>query len=253
MKRIVFSFAASCAIITCAGQKYSSQAVFAHNDYVSANPFHTAYDLQVGYIEADVFLHGNDLAVAHEKHEIAAGRNLEKLYLQPLLKNLRKHGGSVYEDSSANLTLMIDLKTEGVPTLDVIVNLLEKYPELISCKSLHFMISGNVPEPVLWRKYPEFISFDGRPGIDYTPEQLSRIRMISTSFRNISEWDGHGAIPLEDQQEMRVLVEEAHSKEKKFRFWATPDHPNAWKELMRLNMDVILTDNVARLAEFLEL
>src|SRR5690606_24836136 len=147
--------------------------IFAHNDYARAVPFHTAYDLGVGYIEADVFLYeNNSLAVAHEEHEIAEGRTLERLYLDPLSEKVRQHKGSVYADPTRSLTLMIDLKTEGVSTLDAIVKVLNQYPQLLSCGTLHFMISGSVPDPARWEAYPDFITFDGRPGIGYSDAQL---------------------------------------------------------------------------------
>src|SRR5687767_9933128 len=90
-------------------QHYTPSQVFAHNDYVRPKPFYTAYDLGVGYIEADVFLQDGDLLVAHHRNEIVPGRTLEKLYLQPLLEKIQKHG-SVYDDAGRTLTLMIDLK-----------------------------------------------------------------------------------------------------------------------------------------------
>src|SRR5690349_3094875 len=65
-------------------QHYTSASIFAHNDYVRSNPFHTAYNLRVGYIEADVFLVDNALLVAHTRLEINPDKTLERLYLEPL-------------------------------------------------------------------------------------------------------------------------------------------------------------------------
>ena len=80
------SFLAVMILIVCcaSAQEYTPSAVFAHNDYVRENPFHTAYDLGVGYIEADVFLQDGQLMVAHHRNEIADGRTLQNLYLEPL-------------------------------------------------------------------------------------------------------------------------------------------------------------------------
>lgn len=234
------------------GQQYHAAQIFAHNDYARAIPFYTAYDLQVGYIEADVFLRDGDLAVAHHVQEIEGGRNLERLYLRPLAGQVRKNNGFAYKDSLAHLTLMIDLKTEGIPTLNAVVKQLAKFPELIACKTLHFMISGSVPDPSLWKNYPAHIFFDGRPGIDYTPAQYNRISMISTSFGQHIQWDGHGAPPDEVIRKTRALMDLAHARGKKFRFWGTPDFENAWRHFMDLDMDVIVTDDVTALSAFLE-
>lgn len=233
-------------------QTYTSSAIFAHNDYVRPAPFHTAYKLRVGYIEADVFLAGNELFVAHHKSEVHPERTLRALYLEPLAKMIAENKGHAYQDATLTLTLMIDLKTEGVSTLKTLVNQIEKYPGIIACPSLHVMISGSVPDPATWKQYPGYISFDGRPNVVYTPDQLARVRMISTSFRDYVSWDGTGDIPAEAARVMTRLRDEAHAKGKIFRFWATPDTQNAWRELMRLKMDVVVTDDVSALARFLQ-
>ena len=53
-------------------QEYTPSQIFAHNDYVRAKPFYTAYELGVGYIEADVYLIDGKLLVAHQRREIDA-------------------------------------------------------------------------------------------------------------------------------------------------------------------------------------
>lgn len=252
MIRLITTFFACLSITTGISQAYTSARIFAHNDYVRAIPFYKAHELQVGFIEADVFLHDRDLLVAHHQHEIEKEKTLEKLYLTPLIKQIRKNKGSVYANPKQRLTLMIDLKTEGVATLNKLVDILKKYPELITCSSLEFMISGNVPDPASWKNYPAFIHVDGRPGVVYTPDQLKRISMISTSFRNHSKWKGIGKLAESDHKKIVALMEEAHSKGKIFRFWATPDFKDAWQEQMNLKMDVIVTDDVEGLAAFLK-
>lgn len=233
-------------------QVYNSSAIFAHNDYARPIPFHTAYDLEVGFIEADVFLVDAQLMVAHHRHEIEQHKTLEDLYLKPLASKIIEHNGSVYRDPGQALTLMIDLKTEGVSTLNVVVDQIKKYPQLLSCPTLHVMISGSVPEPEKWIDYPEFITFDGRPGIDYTATQLQRIRMISSSFTKHVSWKGTGRLPDTARRKIRRLMEDAHSKKKMFRFWATPDVENAWAQFMEIGMDVIVTDKVTALSAFLK-
>jgi alkaline phosphatase len=250
--RIIFSLLACLVFTVCRGQEYTASSVFAHNDYVRAVPFYTAYALQVGFIEADVFLHEGDLLVAHHEHEIEKGKNLETLYLKPLLNEIKKNKGFIYADQGLRLTLMIDLKTEGMPTLDKLVEQLNKYPELTSCSTLQFMISGSVPDPKQWNNYPGFIYFDGRPHIPYTRDQLKRISMISTNFRDHAQWDGTGVLHDSDLKKIMSLIDEVHARGKAIRFWATPDFRDAWQELMRLKMDVIVTDDVAGLAAFIK-
>lgn len=242
---LMFFFGAACS------QPYNSSRIFAHNDYVRARPFYTAFNLRVGYIEADVYLVGDNLLVAHQRNEIQPEKTLQALYLEPLLQQVEKNGGSVYPEGTTDLTLMIDLKTAGEPTLKKLVQKLQQYPRLLACAALHFMVSGNVPSPEHWRDYPPFISIDGRPAIAYSAEQLKRVAMISTNFREHANWDGKHDMRADDLEKIRSLVADAHSKGKKIRFWATPDFATAWQQQMNLNFDVIVTDDVTGLAEFI--
>lgn len=234
------------------GQSFDASRVFAHNDYEGEVPFYTSYALQIGYIEADVFLQDGKLMVAHHQHEIRDDRTLEHLYLDPLRKVLARNKGFAYADTARALTLMIDLKTEGVSTLNAIVKALSKHPTLMASPTLQIMISGSVPDPGLWKQYPAFIYFDGRPGIQYSSEQWNRINMISTNFGSHVKWNGHGKLPVEAREKIRGLMATAHQHGKKFRFWATPDFENAWRELSTIPVDVIGTDRVSDLIAFLK-
>lgn len=249
---LIFCICVCCLNQGLKAQTYTSAEVFAHNDYVRARPFYTAYNLGVGYIEADVFLQDGELMVAHHKHEIASGRDLETLYLKPLSGEISRNGGSAYKNQESDLTLMIDLKTEGVSTLSALVKLVNGFPALTSCRTLQILVSGNVPDPDTWKDYPSFIYFDGRPAISYNDWQLKRIGLISTGFGSHSKWDGRSKLTDADRKKIVELVTAAHQHGKKFRFWATPDFPEAWKELMALKMDVIVTDDVVGLVKFLK-
>ena len=78
MVKSVFSILLSSIVFIAANaQEYTSSSIFAHNDYVHSIPFLSSYYKQVGFIEADIFLQGNDLMVAHTKEEIKPEKNLE--------------------------------------------------------------------------------------------------------------------------------------------------------------------------------
>jgi alkaline phosphatase len=233
-------------------QQYSSANIFSHNDYAQKNPFTNAYDLQVGYIEADVFLQNGELLVGHETAELKKDRTLETLYLVPIQEKMALNKGTVYSDPSKTLTLMIDLKTEGISTLNSIVKTMSNYPDLISCKTLIISISGNVPDRLQWKNFPDYIYFDGRPGIDYTTGELQRISFISTSFDAYSSWKGADHLPESERQKLLRLRDEVHAKDKKLRFWGAPDLPQAWKLWMEMGIDILGTDNVIALEEFIK-
>ena len=227
-------------------------SVFAHNDYEKPVPLVAAYDAQAGFIEADVFLQGNDLLVGHEIKQIQKDKTLEALYLKPLDKLIEKNGGFAYADKEQSLTLMIDLKTDGIATLNTLVTRLKKYPRLTACKTLMITVSGNMPIPALWKNSPPFIHFDGRPGITYTTDQQKRIRLISASFQSFSKWNGTDKLSQRDREKLVAIIEAAHAINKPFRFWATPDFPESWSKLIELGVDIINTDDVVGLATFLK-
>jgi alkaline phosphatase len=248
--RLLWVLLALCGIQGHA-QQYTSSSVFAHNDYVQPIPFYAAYQLQVGYIEADIFLQNGKLLVAHTQAEIDPTNTLDSLYLKPLLKRININGGYAYKDIKKSLSLMIDLKTEGLATLHALVKLLEHYPKLTAAKNFEIVISGNVPEPARWAEFPSFIHFDGRPGKLYTTEQLARVSLISTSFTQYSRWNGKGVLSALDLQKIQQVKSEARAIGKKLRFWAAPDFENAWIQLMKLNVDVIGSDQVSNLITFI--
>jgi alkaline phosphatase len=251
MIRILLLSILSIAHVACA-QTYTSSSIFAHNDYAQKNPFHNAYTLQVGYIEADVFLQDGQLLVAHEMSEVKSDRTLESLYFEPIRKKIKINNGRIYADPLKKLTLMIDLKSEGMTTLNAIVKKLSSYPEILSCETLTISISGNVPDRAQWNTFPRYIYFDGRPGIEYTPTELERISFISTSFRAYSTWNGSGPLPEDDRQKILTLRNEVHSKNKKLRFWGAPDILAAWKVWMELGIDILGTDKVSEMTELVK-
>lgn len=211
------------------------QLIFAHNDYAKPNPFYQAFDLKANYIEADVFLHNNVLVVAHDREEIDPSKTLASMYLQPLLAKRNELYG---------VTLMIDLKEQVLHSL---VKELNEFPALISHPGLTIVISGDYPIPIEWKNYPDYIWFDGRPNISYTEDQKKRLKMISTSFGNVSTWNGTGEIPGTDLAKIKDVIDIAHGLKQPVRFWGAPDFENAWSKLGSIGVDVINTDNVEKL------
>jgi alkaline phosphatase len=231
--------------------EYGTTSVFSHNDYVQPIPFYNAYFNEVGFIEADVFLVDDRLLVAHTFQEIDKKNTLDSLYLIPLQRKILTNSGYAYPNRQKSLTLMIDLKTEGTRTLRSLVKTLNRYQGLINAKNLEVVVSGNVPDSSQWDEFPSFIHFDGRPGKDYTAQQLTRISLISTAFTDYSRWNGKGLIPKAETEKILALKNETKLVGKKLRFWATPDFTNSWIQLMKLKIDVIGTDRVSELISHL--
>ncbi|TRX38859.1 alkaline phosphatase [Flavobacterium sp. ZT3R18] len=249
MKKIITLFCLHILMPLCA-QEYSSANIHSHNDYSNKLPFVEAFNNEVGVIEADVFLLNNDLFLAHTANEILPNYTLKKIYLDPLLDKIKALKGYPYKNDKT-LDIMIDVKSEAVSTLDVIVKQLNAYPEIVSCNAIRIVISGNRPDRTLWQKYPSFICFDGRISEIYTSQQLARVAMISEDIKNQTVWNGKGVLVQADLDKIQTLIREVHNKNKKIRFWSTQDNVNTWITLMGLKVDYIGTDKTSELSQFL--
>jgi len=217
--------------------------IFAHNDYEKPEPFTRAYGLQVGYIEADIFLVDGELLVAHTFQEVNKVKTFDALYLKPLQAAILRNGNRTYPNGQI-LSLMIDLKTEGKSTLLALVKKLETYPDLVKCKTLRITISGNVPDAAVWSEFPAYIYFDGRPTNTYTTEQLQRINLVSANFGEYARWNGRGELTTSDKKQVQEVLRKVHTWGKPMRFWASPDFTNAWIKLSKMGVDVLNTDDV---------
>ncbi|MEO7976586.1 alkaline phosphatase [Flavobacterium sp.] len=249
MKKIITLFCLQFFLFTQA-QGYTCSNIHSHNDYAGPLPFFGAYSNEAGVIEADVFLVNNELFVAHTSKEITQQNTLKSLYLEPLSTKLKNVAGNVYPDNKP-LILMIDVKSDGDATLKAIVHQLQAFPEIISIKNIKVVISGNRPLSSQWTAYPEFIYFDGRLNENYSPEELSRVEMISEDLKKLTIWNGKGVLTQADLQKIQTAIKKVHDQHKKIRFWSTQDNVNTWMTLMNLKVDYIGTDNVAALAQFI--
>ena len=231
---------------------YTVSNAHSHNDYENPVPFWAAYNAGFGSIEADIFLQDGKLIVAHDLNEVKNQRSLEKFYLDPLLSCLEKNHQHIYPDAIRQLQLMIDVKTEAVSTLKRLIEVLQGYPSLIHCASLHFVISGSRPSPDSFSVYPSFILFDGDLSKSYGPEAQKKIAMMSDNFIRYAIWNGKDTIPAAGLEKLKDAIAKAHAIQKPVRLWASPDSPNAWDQLMKLGVDFINTDKITELAEYLK-
>ncbi|WP_018610842.1 phosphatidylinositol-specific phospholipase C/glycerophosphodiester phosphodiesterase family protein [Segetibacter koreensis] len=231
--------------------QYTVANAHSHNDYEQADPFWAAYNAGFGSIEADIFLREGQLLVAHEEKELVYKRSLEDLYLKPLQSCIEKQKGFVYNDTTKQLQLLIDIKTDSIATLNKLITVLQQYPTLINNPSLKIVITGGRPVPDKFPTYPPYILFDGNVGTRYSQASLDKIAMLSSSFKNYSQWNGTGSITKKEKALLKAEIDNAHALHKPVRFWEAPDTTNAWYQLMRLQIDFINTDHINQLAAFL--
>jgi hypothetical protein len=219
--------------------------IHSHNDYTHQKPFYEAVQNKTFSIEADIFLVGDSLIVAHSKEEIIAGNTLDKMYLKPI------------QDLSAtkdfySFQLMIDIKDSWSLTYPVLLKTLQRYQKSFKKQNQQVIvaISGNRPADSTFRNYPDLIHFDGLPNVNYAAADLEKITMISDNFATYSKWKGIGEISAIDKAKLTELISNAHKIGKAFRFWGAPDNKACWKLLHALGADIINTDLVTEATNY---
>jgi alkaline phosphatase len=236
--------------------QYTSAKAHSHNDYLQKKPFLEAYLHYFGSVEADIWAIDGELYVAHSKKEIASENTLDALYIQPIVKLYKQNNGKAWPNYPGSFQLIIELKSDVEPTLSLLINKLQKYPEVfdrkVNSNAVLVVITGNRPSPALFANYPDFIQFDGKLNLEYNKTQRNRIALFSEDLAMFTSWKGQGNIPGKDQKRLLNIIDSVHTLNCKIRFWNAPDTPNAWEKLMYFKVDYINTDHIADLANFIE-
>lgn len=242
--------------LTCCGAAAAQPPVLihSHNDYAQRVPFYQAYAQQVSSIEADVFLHDGQLLVGHDVEDLRADMTFEALYVEPIVTLFARNGGRAFRDSDQTLQLMVELKSETDPTLRAVAALLGRWPEVfdpeVNPAAVRVAVTGRVPAPESFDRYPRFLGFDGAWDADYTPEQLERIALISTNFRDFSQWNGKGTIIPAEKERLEQVIDRAHEQGKPVRFWNAPEGTTVYYTFYDMGIDYINTDKPEVCAAF---
>ena len=244
MKQLFSCFIVICCIcISAQGQKLTLANVHSHNDYEQKTPFDLAYRNQLGSIEADIHLVAGKILVGHDTKNLLPSRNLENMYLAPLL---------AYNAPNRKVQFLIDVKTDAISTLDSLIALLKTYPALINNKNITITISGNTPADSLFIQYPNFIHFDGRIFKNYTTEQLSKISLISEDYGKFTMWKKTWPMQVTEEEKIKAAIEKIHALNKPIRLWGTPDFPLAWEKFIAMKIDFINTDKIEEITQFFQ-
>ncbi|MFI9172632.1 phosphatidylinositol-specific phospholipase C/glycerophosphodiester phosphodiesterase family protein [Streptomyces lincolnensis] len=238
----------------------------AHNDYEHPRPLLDALDHRFGSVEADIYLVGDQLLVAHDPEDLDPSRTLESLYLDPLAARVRAHHGSVYRGHRRPLQLLIDIKTEGSSTYLELDRHLKRYKHLFTTYAhgrvrpgpVTAVISGDrAARAPMEAQTVRRAFYDGRLADLGGPAPASFIPLISDNWTLNFTWAGVGAFPDAERQKLRGIVRAAHARGQRVRLWATPDvagpaRDAVWTELLAADVDHINTDDLAGLEAFLD-
>ncbi len=252
------------AVFFAVTQKASAQAIVplpnahAHNDYEHKHRFLMRLDHGFGSVEADVFLVRGSLLVGHTVIDLRPERTLESLYLKPLRQRIKANGGRVYKDGPP-LWLLVDVKTEAKATYQALDSVFAAYGDILSVvkdgkfaqKAVTVVISGNRARADAAAQKVRYAGIDGRLADLDSTEPAHLLPWISDRWTSHFKWRGQGPMPEAERTHLKDIVRRAHAHGRLVRFWDTPEDVAFWRELRAAGVDLINTDELAKLQQFL--
>ena len=236
----------------------------AHNDYEHERPLADALSHGFTSVEADIYLVGGELLVAHDPGDVVAGRTLQSLYLDPLVRRVRAGHGRVYRGSPVSLQLLVDIKNTGAATYTELDRVLQRYRRMLTTyryghvveRAVTVVVSGDRPRELMRSQRVRYAFYDGRGADLNSGAPASLIPLISDNWTTLFTWQGVGPMPAAQRAKLRRFVRDAHADGQRVRFWATPDvagpaREAVWRELVAADVDHINTDDLAGLEAFL--
>jgi len=252
----------------------------AHNDYVHTRPLLDALDNDMCSVEADVWLTGGELLVAHAQAETDPGKTLRSLYLDPLRDRASAHGGKILDDRD-DFMLLIDVKSEAETTWAEIAAELAPYSDLLTVwndghetrGAVTVVISGNAARTTILGSTMRLAALDGVVGMDLSGADASaRAPLVSGCWfafecangLNLS-WDGTGSIPAADTATLQADASAAHGNGQHFRTWglsgandipvanvSSADTPAVWSAQIAAGVDRINVDDLTGFEQFID-
>lgn len=230
----------------------------AHNDYEHERPLLDALDNRFHSVEADFWLVDGELLVAHDQGDYKG--SLKDLYLDPLQKRVDDMG-SVHGDG-LTFYLWLDIKDGRGEVVSVLRELLDSY------SMLTVFDDGNAPE---WNPVVAILTGDHgvktayvdshnprracRDSNHFSPDDPgadNRWRWYALNWGSHFSWRGRGELPDGEREKLLGMIEAIHAKGRKVRFYATPDLPTYWQLALQTGVDLINTDRLEVLNQFLE-
>jgi hypothetical protein len=230
----------------------------AHNDYEHARPLFDALDQGFCSVEADVWLVGGELLVAHNRASVRTGRTLQTLYLDPLRARVKAGGGRVFP-GGPSLTLLIDVKSDATNTWLALREVLPGYGTMLTrfrgdtveTNAVTVILSGNRARGAMQADTNRLAAYDGRLEDLDSSAPANFIPLVSDNWNRLSKWSGRGALPQADERKLRDAVTKAHEQGRRIRFWGAADTPEVWTAFRAAGVDFLNADDLVGLKEFL--
>ena len=261
---MVFTIASSNFIVYAETNTVCLKNAHAHNDYRHDRPLQDALEHGFKSVEADIFLKNGQLLVGHNLFELTVHRTLESLYLKPLFNRVNDNDGYVYKDKE-ELLLLIDFKNDGDKVYPVLDQLLDKYKSMLTSynngevthRAVKIIITGDRPWEMIINDKNRYVAIDGNIKHLTGNYSASVMPVVSENWNSCFSWKGNGPMPEHEYEFLKGIVSNAHKKGMIVRFWASPDKPSPqrtaiWQTLFETGVDLINTDDLDGLTEFLK-
>jgi len=263
-----FVFMLSCAgLFVLAGCAVFPKAVHplpqahAHNDYEHSRPLLDALEQGFCSVEADVWLVDGRLLVAHDLKDTKPERTLQALYLEPLAARVAGNGGRVFRDGPP-FTLMVDVKSDAANTYVALREALRPFENMLTrfhadkteTNAVAVIVSGNRARSLMAGETNRFAAYDGRLADLDSADSRHLVPLISDNWTHHFTWRARvqdGSFPDSERRKLKGLADRAHAQGRRLRLWATPDTPAMWAELCTAGVDLINTDDLSGLRNFL--
>ena len=233
--------------------------VHAHNDYEHPHPLYDAMACGICSFEADINLVGDELLVAHSRLAVKPGVTLQSLYLDPMRKIINQNAGRLYRNGPP-VWLLIDFKSRPGPTYPVLRKILEQYADVLTFwqdgkmhqGAITAILTGDHPsEELVGGEKIRYAAIDGKLDAIQRNPPSDLVPWMSSQWSLTFKWRGRGAMPDAERTKLREIVDKSHQQGRLVRFWGAPDNATAWAELQAAHTDLINTDDLVGVKDFL--
>ena len=248
------------ASLSSYGQPGIPLPAHSHNDYEQPRPLFNALQMRFASVEADIYLADGELRVGHSTDDLMPGRTLGNLYLEPLRLIVMRGAGQVYPETTTPLLLLIDIKSDAEATYQALERALAPYERFLTRftptetdpGAITVIVSGNSPRELMANQGERFMGLDGNLS-DLTNGPINRnlTPLISSNWNDVFSWRGGDPMPEAEREQLQTLAQLARENDVQLRFWSAPDIPPAWEVLLEADIDLINTDRIDALSQFL--
>lgn len=229
-----------------------------HNDYNREKPLVEAIENRFQSVEADIWPSQGEFKVSH--WGLFFDGTLRDLYLEPLRQRVRQLG-SVHGDGNPFI-LWLDIKSADPVQIAALHRLLREYQEMLTVfrddaaerpGPVTVVLTGSEKVKKAYvDSYPtRYACRDSNAFSVSDPTADSRWCWYALKWSDYIAWDGQGTMPEQEKKKLIELVQVLHKTGRKLRFWGAPDRESVWREALAAQVDLIGTDEVQKLADFL--